>query len=130
METDHHISEKVYAVVERYFAALNAGNADAVTDTLNFPHFRIGSTGNVTHYPDGKSDHLNNFRNRTSADGWHHSVIDKMEATFTLPSKAHVNVYFRRLREDGTEIGSYFSLYVITEIDDHWGIQGGSGNGS
>ena len=130
MEIDQSVAKEACAVVERYFAALNAGDADAVTDTLNFPHFRIGSKGNVTYYPNGESNHLDNFRNRTRADGWHRSVIDKMETLFTLPTKAHVNVYFRRLRGDGSEIGTYFSLYVITEVDGHWGLQGGSGNGS
>lgn len=130
MTIDNTVADKAHRVVERYFAGLNAGDRAAVTDTLNFPHFRIGSTGNITHYPNSNADHLENFRNRTRADGWHRSVIDKLETIFTLPTKAHVNVNFRRLREDGSEIGSYFSLYVITQIDGHWGIQGGSGNGS
>ena len=64
------------------------------------------------------------------ADGWHRSIIDNLEALATFPAKAHVGVNFRRLREDGSEIGAYYSLYIITEIDGHWGIQGGSGNGS
>ena len=35
-----------------------------------------------------------------------------------------------RYREDGSVIGRYFSLYVVTCQDSHWGIQVGSGNGT
>jgi len=130
MQIDETIAQAAFDVVERYFAALNAGDADGVTEAFNFPHFRIGATGNVTYYPDASANHLENFRNRTRADGWHRSVIDDMAAVFTLPAKAHVTVSFRRLRADGSLIGAYHSLYIITKIDGHWGLQGGSGNGS
>jgi len=130
MDIDQEIARQAYGVVERYIAAINAGDGEAVTETLNFPHFRIGSNGNVTHYPDSSANHLGNFRGRTRSAGWHRSVIDKQKALTTFPAKAHVGVHFRRLREDGSEIGAYYSLYIITEIDGHWGIQGGSGNGS
>ena len=129
-DIDPEVARKAYDVVVRYIAAINAGDGAAVTETLNFPHFRIGFRGNVTYYPDDSADHLGNFRNRTSADGWHRSVVDDMEAIFTLPTKAHVSVNFRRLRADGSEIGAYHSFYIITEIDGHWGLQGGSGNGT
>jgi len=42
----------------------------------------------------------------------------------------HVAVDFTRYREDGSAIGRYFSLYVVTCQDGHWGIQVGSGNGT
>ncbi len=130
MEIDATVAATAYDVVDRYIAAINAGDGEAVQDSLNFPHFRIGSRGNVIYYADASADHLGNFRNRTSADGWHRSVVDDMQAIFTIPTKAHVSVNFRRLRADGSEIGSYHSLYIITEIDGHWGLQGGSGTGS
>jgi hypothetical protein len=130
MEIDETVAATAYDVVDRYIAAINAGDGKAVQDSLNFPHFRIGSRGNATYYPDASADHLGNFRNRTNADGWHRSIVDDMQAIFTIPTKAHVSVNFRRLRADGSEIGTYHSLYIITEIDGHWGLQGGSGTGS
>ena len=130
MNIDDTVAQTAYDVVHRYFAALNAGDGDGVRDSLNFPHFRIGATGNVIYYPEANEDHLANFRRRTLGDDWHRSVIDHMKAIFTLPKKSHVCVDFRRLRADGSLIGAYLSLYIITEIDGHWGIQGGSGNGT
>ncbi|MFP6699422.1 MAG: hypothetical protein VCF08_21420 [Alphaproteobacteria bacterium] len=130
MEIDETVAAKAYDVVQRYIVAINAGDGAAVQETLNFPHFRIGAKGNVIHYPDDSADHLGNFRRRTNADGWHRSVVDRMQAIFTIVTKAHVAVNFRRLRADGSEIGAYHSLYIITRIDGHWAIQGGSGTGT
>ena len=129
MQIDQAVAKKAYDVITRYIAAINAHNAEAVRDTLNFPHFRIGLDGNCIYYPEPSLDHLAVFRNRTNDDGWHHSVVDDMQAIFTFPSKAHVTINFRRLRADGSEIGSYHSLYIVTQKDGHWGIQGGSGTG-
>ena len=130
MEIDQTVAQQAFGVVERYIAAINAGDAEGVKDAFNFPHFRIGATGNVIHYPDESGDPLANFKAKTLKDGWHHSTVDKLEALMTFPAKAHIGVNFRRLRADGSEIGAYYSLYIITEIDGHWGIQGGSGNGT
>lgn len=130
MEIDQAVADLAYDVVTRYIAAINAGDGEAVTETLNFPHFRIGARGDVIHYPDASADHLGNFRDRTNADGWHHSVVDDMRVIFTIETKAHVTINFRRLRADGSRIGAYHSLYIVTKIDGHWGIQGGSGTGT
>ncbi len=129
-DIDPAIAEVAYAVVRQYIAGLNARDGAAINDAFNFPHFRIGADGNVIHYRDAGADHLGNFRKLTAKDGWDHTVIDDMRAVFTSPTKVHLNLDFRRLRADGSEIGAYFSLYIITRIDGHWGIQGGSGTGT
>ena len=129
MAIDPTIAELARDVVSRYIRAINDCDADGVTDTLNFPHFRIGLGGRITHYPDQNSNHLENFHRRTSADGWHKSVVDRTNVILAEPTMAHIGVWFRRLRADGSEIGAFYSTYFITELDGHWGIQGGAGNG-
>ena len=42
IEIDSAVAGKAHDVVERYIAAINAGDGPAVQETLNFPHFRIG----------------------------------------------------------------------------------------
>lgn len=129
MQIDEAVAGEALAVVERYITAINAGDGSGVQDALNFPHFRVGAQGRVTYYPDQSSDHLANFRKRTQADGWNRSEIDRMEVIYTQADKAHLLLWFRRLRADGSLIGAYHSLYIITEVGGHWGIQGGSGSG-
>ena len=50
-------------------------------------------------------------------------ALERKHAVFVAPD-------FTRYREDNSVIGRYFSLYVVTRVDGHWGIQIGSGNGS
>ena len=42
------------------------------------------------------------------------------------PEKVHFRVQFTRYRADGTPIGSYRSLYIVTRLDGRWAIQGRS----
>lgn len=118
------------AVVERYIAALNARDTGAIRDTFNFPHLRIGAQGNMARYEKREDYAFENFLGTVKKDGWHHTGIDRSELVFATEGKAHVALHFTRYREDGSVIGRYFSLYIVTCVDGHWGIQVGSGNGT
>lgn len=130
MSSDKTIRMEAVAAVERYYAALNAHDEEGVRDAFHYPHIRIGSTGKVTTYATREDYRFAYFYDRTSRDGWHHSVRDRAEVVFATPDKAHVAIDFTRYREDGSVIGHYFSLYVITRHGGRWAIQAGSGNGS
>lgn len=123
-------AREALAAVDRYLAALNARNTPAIRDAFNFPHMRIGATGKLSRFENPEDYDFDYFYRRTSRDGWHRTEWDKTEVVFATEGKAHVAVDFTRYREDGSVIGRYFSLYVVTCQDGHWGIQFGSGSGS
>lgn len=125
---DPAVVAEATAVIERYFAALNARDPEAVRATLHFPHVRINAAGAMTHFPDRSADFLANFTGRVSGDGWDRSVLDGVDVHETQPRKAHLTIRFRRFRADGGVIGAYRSLYVVTCHDGRWGIQAGSGD--
>lgn len=122
--------QEALAVVDRYLAGLNARDTEAIRAAFNFPHLRIGAKGNLSRFEKREDYDFGHFFRATSADGWHHTKWDKTEVVFATDGKAHVAVDFTRYREDGSVIGRYFSLYVVTCQDGHWGIQIGSGNGT
>ncbi|MDA0226097.1 MAG: hypothetical protein O2975_08315 [Proteobacteria bacterium] len=117
------------AAVDRYLAALNARDTIAIRDAFNFPHLRIGARGNLSRFEKPEDYDFDHFFRTTRADGWHHTKWDRTEVVFATEGKAHVAVDFTRYREDGSVIRRYFSLYVVTCQDGHWGIQVGSGDG-
>ena len=121
--------EEALAVVDRYLAGLNARDTKAIRAAFNFPHLRIGAKGNLARFEKPEDYEFSHFL-RTTEDRWHHTGWDKTEVVFATEGKAHVAVDFTRYREDGSVIGHYFSLYVVTCQDGHWGIQVGSGNGT
>jgi hypothetical protein len=117
-------------VVDAYLAGLNARDTAAIRAAFNFPHLRIGAKGNLARFETPGDYDFGHFLRGVSSDGWHHTGWDRTEVVFATEGKVHVAVDFTRYREDGSVIGRYFSLYIVTCQDGHWGIQVGSGNGT
>ena len=128
--SDARAREEALAAVDRYLAALNARDTVAIRAAFNFPHLRIGAKGNLSSFGTPEDYDFGHFYRATSRDGWHHTGWDKTEAVYATEDKVHVAVDFTRYREDGSVIGHYFSLYIVTCQNGHWGIQVGSGNGT
>ena len=118
------------AVVDRYLAGLNARDTESIRAAFNFPHLRIGAKGTLARFEKSSDYDFSHFYRATSPDASHHTRWDRTEVVFATEGKAHVAVNFTRCREDDSAIGHYFSLYIVTCQDGHWGIQVGSGNGS
>ena len=55
--------------------------------------------------------------------GWDHSAWARRRIVHISDSKAHVDTEFTRYRKDGSIIGSYESLYVVTRENGRWGIK-------
>lgn len=123
------IERQALAVVDRYLVALNGRNTEAIRDAFNFPHLRVRANGSLVRYERPEDYRFENFLTGVASDGWDYTRWDRTAVVFATPGKAHVAVDFTRYRKDGSAIGRYFSLYVVTCQDGHWGIQLGSGNG-
>jgi hypothetical protein len=107
-------------VIERHFAALNAGDEAALTATLHFPHYRLASGRmQVWERADG---YLAGFHAR-AGDGWHHSTLDICDVIASSPDKVHFDIEFTRYRADGTVLGRYRSIWVIARIGGRWAAQ-------
>lgn len=127
---DLSAEQQALAVVDRYLETLNARDTEGIRDTFNFPHFRISMTGDLARFEQREDYDFSHFFNVAGRDGWAYTRWDKTEAVFSTAGKVHVAVNFTRYRRDDSVIGKYFSLYVITRQNGHWGIQFGSGGGS
>lgn len=55
--------------------------------------------------------------------GWDKSIWIHRRIVTLSESKVHVDTRFRRLRKDGSEIGTYDSLYILIKKDGRWGIK-------
>ena len=112
--------------LDGFMAAFNTQDADAIrTRWFHFPHVRFHS-GRVTvmQRPD---DYHNLLWSRTGQSvGWARTAWDYQDVIDAGPEKVHFRVRFTRYRDDGSAIGSYRSLYIVTWQDGRWGIQGRS----
>jgi hypothetical protein len=107
-------------VLDFHFAALNAGDAAALAETLHFPHYRLaGVRMQVWERPDG---YLKDFRLRAGND-WHHSAWDFRNAIAAGEDKVHFDAQFTRYRANGSVLGQHRSLWVVSRIEGRWAAQ-------
>ena len=113
------------AVLDRFIAAFSASEVEGIRQAFNFPHARFHS-GKVTIFPTPADYNMDIFRQSADAREWAESVWDERRVIHAGRDKVHFDTQFSRLRADGSVINTYRSIYIVTKIDGHWGIQGRS----
>ena len=108
-------------LLDEFMAAFNARDLKAYAATFNYPSVRIAS-GRVI-VLDGPNSHPVGMFDWLAAQGWHHSAWDHRKVIHASEDKVHFDTRFTRYREDGSKVGTYDSLYVITKQAGHWGVQ-------
>lgn len=58
-----------------------------------------------------------------AGSGWHRSAWDFVRPVAAGPDKVHLDVQFTRYQADGSSMGSFRSLWVVTLRDGIWGAQ-------
>lgn len=112
--------EAALAVMDAHLAGLNARDEAAIAATLHFPHYRLsGGRMQVWETPD---DYFGDFLAR-AGDGWDHTAWDSLDRIAAGPDKVHLDVRFTRYRADGSALGQFRSLWVISRLDGRWAAQ-------
>jgi hypothetical protein len=122
----HRAVESARAAMDGFMAAFNARDAEAIrTRWFHFPHVRFHSdTVTVAQTPADYSNQV--WVPHGNSAPWGRSEWDYVEVVDAGPQKVHFRVQFTRYRADGSKIGSYRSLYIVTLRDGRWAIQGRS----
>lgn len=106
-------------VIEAYFPLFNKRDVKGLLAVVNFPHIRVTDSGTVI-IPSanewrGDPTPLENY--------WHHSALESLTFVQSDGSKAHALVVFGRYKSNGERYISYPTLWIVTKINGHWGIQ-------
>lgn len=107
-------------VLDRHMAALNAKDADGLAATLHFPHYRLA--GGRMQVWQGPDTYLSDFFAR-AGEGWARSAWDFRRPIAAGPDKVHLDVQFTRYRADGSPLGSFRSLWVVSRLNGRWAAQ-------
>ena len=111
-----------FQVLENFMEAFNARDYEAWYATYHFPHIRISGSG-VDTWATPEDLPRNVFTSLVESQGWHHSQWDSREIVQCGPDKVHIAVRFSRFDGENNLIGSYNSLYIVTNKEGVWGIQ-------
>ena len=106
--------------LDDFMAAFNARDIDAWQKTFNFPSIRLAS-GTLAIIDE--SYHKPEMFGRGALAEWDHSAWDRREIIHAGADKVHIDTRFVRYRKDGSEIGGFDSIYVVTREDGHWGVK-------
>ncbi|HET6971155.1 MAG TPA: hypothetical protein VFH92_08520 [Phenylobacterium sp.] len=109
--------------LDAFMAAFNARDLAAFEATFNFPHVRFAS-GKVTIINPGY--HKPEMFERGALAEWDHSAWQRRDVIHAGADKVHLDTHFARYRKDGSLIGGFDSIYIVTLQDGRWGIQGRS----
>ncbi|MAG34501.1 MAG: hypothetical protein CL908_26820 [Deltaproteobacteria bacterium] len=124
----------IMQVLDRYMEALNALDMEAHVATYHFPHYRHAS-GEIVVWQNAQeampilASPADQRRERLRAilePEWHRSEWTRRDIVQADDRKVHVVTRFERLREDGSLIKAFDSLYVMTFEGNRWGIKGRS----
>ncbi|HRD45650.1 MAG TPA: hypothetical protein PLF78_04110 [Caulobacter sp.] len=108
------------ACLDAFMAAFNARDLTAWEKTFNFPSVRLASNTLTIIEP---GFHRPEMFDRGALTDWHHSAWERRQVIHAGPDKVHVDTRFTRYRADGSIIGGFDSLYVVTCEDGHWGVK-------
>lgn len=119
-DVDANTQAAVMRVLDEYMRQWNRADLAGWESTFHFPHYRLaGGRMRVLERPGDQP--------RPAIWGpdsqWHHSGWDRRQIVQGSPDKVHVDTRFTRYRADGSPIGSYDSLYIVTKENGHWGVK-------
>ncbi len=113
--------QEALRALDDYMAGLNLGDEAAVNAACNFPHVRLPG-GKVVVWPNHGDYKFVDFVAR-AGDDWARSQWDERTPIHVGADKVHLKVKFSRFRADGSVIGRFETIYIVTLQAGHWGIQ-------
>ena len=107
-------------VLDDFMSAFNARDIAAWQKTFNFPSVRLASNTLVIidadyHQPD--------MFGRGALAEWDHSAWARRAVIHAGDDKVHIDTRFVRYRANGSVIGGFDSIYVVTCEAGHWGVK-------
>lgn len=107
-------------LLDDFMTAFNARDVEAFDATFNFPSVRLASGRLITL---NAGDHKPEMFGKGALTEWDHSAWEHREIIHAGEDKVHIDTRFTRYRKDGSVIGGFNSVYVVTKEGDHWGVK-------
>ena len=93
-------------------------------DLMHFPHVRLWN--NQFSIFNSEEEFLKGFDQQTQKleqEGWSHTVTKDIKSVQSDESKVHLLLLQSRRNKDDIEIEKFQTLWIMTKIDEKWGIR-------
>lgn len=113
-----------HSALDRFIETFNTRNAEAWAASLSYPHVRVSPRAGAGASSETAADYAAGVSYEApDAMGWHHSAWDTKEILAVSPDKIHASAQWCRYDARGERILPNNVSYVITKVDEQWGIQ-------
>ena len=109
--------------VDKFIDTWNSRDPESWASSLNYPHVRPSPFGEIVVAKDAKEYSSRVDYEKVMATGWDHSEWDYKHVIHTSIEKIHVAGQWSRYNKDGEIIHTNPIVYIVTKVEDHWGIQ-------
>jgi hypothetical protein len=106
--------------LDDFMAAWNARDVAAFEATLNFPSVRLAS-GRLSLIEPGH--HTPRMFEQGALAEWERSAWERRDVIHAGADKVHIATRYTRYRKDGSMLGGFDSIYVVTCERGHWGVK-------
>lgn len=107
----------------RFFEVFNSRDSRQFGTALNYPHIRVSARtpSSILENADAHAASVN--FDRFIKTGWDHSVGMEPEVLHVSSHKVHIKGGWTRYTADLKPIVTIHVTYIMTLVDDHWGMQ-------
>ena len=106
-----------------FFTSFNTRDAWQFSSALHYPHIRLSWHSEPVIFADTEAHALRTSWDRFIEAGWDHTEGMKPTVIHTSDDKHHIQGGWNRIKPNGETLLTNRVTYVITKIDDIWGIQ-------
>jgi hypothetical protein len=106
--------------LDDFMVAFNSRDPEAYAAVFNLPTVRIASGKMVIL---NKEDFTPQRFLSEPLKEWDHSKWERRNVIHAGPDKVHIDTRFTRYRKDGSVIGGFDSIYIVTCENGHWGVK-------
>lgn len=119
--------------VDRFFETFNSRDPLLWANSLHYPHIRKPGVGEPLRPSEpslSAEDYASRFDySRIIRTGWDHTKVGSKSIVHISIDKAHIAALFHRYNEQGDIIRTTKVTYLVTRLDDRWGVQARFGAG-
>lgn len=106
-----------------FFESFNSRDPHEFSMALHYPHVRVSWRNAPGIVADPEAHAMNQSWNRLIDQGWDHTNGADPQVVHTSADKWHISGGWTRVREDNSLILTNYVTYIVTRIDELWGIQ-------
>jgi hypothetical protein len=119
--------------VDRFFETFNSRDSLLWANSLHFPHIRKPGVGKPVRPSEpslSAEDYASRFDySRVVRTGWDHTGVESKGIVHIASDKAHIAALYHRYNEQGEIIRTTRVTYLVTRLDERWGVQARFGAG-